>query len=111
MHRFCRNSCANLQIPLNRNRMTRIYTIWFATHRPLIQLGALHITSIYGRNVILGNSIIHSHTLTVTHMLKNNVLLPIPPRFLEDWTLHESGVLKAPVEICARDLIVCQPLA
>ena len=91
--------------------MTRISTIWLATHRPRIQLGALHITSIYGRNVILGNSIIHSHTLTVTHMLKNNVLLPIPPRFLEDWTLHESGTPKAPVEICARDLIVCQPLA
>lgn len=86
--------------------MTRV---WLAIHRPLVQLGALHITSIYGRTVCIDRSVPYSHAVTVTHLLKNNVLLPVPARFLEEWMLQEGGVLKAPVEICARDLIVSRP--
>jgi hypothetical protein len=74
---------------------------------------AFQITHLYGRGIegrflFPARSLEYFPKLTVSHILHRCEILPVPPLFLEEWTLPSGGILKAPVDICAGDLVLCE---
>jgi hypothetical protein len=82
-------------------------------HGPMKQYThAFQITHLYGRGlegkfIYPVQSLEYFPKLTVSHILHRGESLPVPPVFLEEWTLLSGGILKAPVYICAGDLLLC----
>jgi len=44
---------------------------------------------------------------TATHLLHKDMSLSVPARFLKEWWLPSGAILRAPVELSASDMLVC----